>query len=312
MRDDSRTPKQVPLKTLLISALVVLLIAVWLVWWQSDALVARICEPLLADAASRAELLSGAEAASVEEGEPDLAADEAARLLEAVEQRWTELRGVAPSWPADLSSPQECDEVHQDLLALCRDVDSRPYVSERLQGGSICAVMREAAEELAASPPTLSSELKSYATILANVFHLSRTLGRKRVELLRDAMQEERELLEPAAMVLYRWAISREKCAQQTAIRPEQLYEYSGFLLQTVGGQAYLRRRSPDLEGLITFYALMVLDTAIEDGFNPQGVDPRPDIARCRELLAAQPLLFRERYLDLLDDMAQRWEERGG
>ena len=37
---------------------------------------------------------------------------------------------------------------------------------------------------------------------------------------------------------------------RRTAIRLERLYDYSGFLFQTVGGQAYLRRRSPEVEAL--------------------------------------------------------------
>lgn len=312
MTEQPKSPRQVSVKTLAIWGLVVVLIVVWLVWWQSDALLQRVCRPLLAEAEQRAAALEATRPAPGGEA-PERAAEAVAEVerLAELERRWTALRGGEPVWPDDLSSPEDCDAVHQEMLALCREVDALPEIRDRLSSGSICGLVRQAAEQLAAHPPELSSELRSYAAILANVFHLSRTLGRKQVELLRDAMAADAVLDEPGAMILYRWVVSREKCAQGTAIRPERLYEYAGFLLHTVGGQAYLRRRSPEVEGLASFYALMILDRAIEEGFNPQGYDPRPEISRCRKLLESQPLVFRDRYVALLDDMNRRWEAKG-
>jgi hypothetical protein len=77
-----------------------------------------------------------------------------------------------------------------------------------------------------------------------------------------------------------------------------------------MGGQAYLRRRAPRIEALASFYALMILDRAQQDGHNPAGVDPRPEIQRTRALLESEPLVFREHYLVVLDQMAERWKER--
>ena len=36
------------------------------------------------------------------------------------------------------------------------------------------------------------------------------------------------------------------------------LYDYAGFFFNTLGGQAYLRRRTPRVESLVCFYALQV------------------------------------------------------
>ena len=88
------------------------------------------------------------------------------------------------------------------------------------------------------------------------------------------------------------------------------MYAYSGFLFNTMGGQAYLRRRTPRTEALACFYALQVLDQAIAAGHNPEGLDPRTEIPRCRALLDSQPLVFSARYVDTLDRMARRWETR--
>jgi hypothetical protein len=158
----------------------------------------------------------------------------------------------------------------------------------------------------------MTSELKRLETVLGNLFHLFRVLRGERMDRLRRLLREEKSLAEPAAMALYRWLISREDCARsgKTAIRMEPLYDYAGYLFQSVGGQAYLRRRSPDVEALASFYALLIIDRALEQKHNPHGIDPRPEIARTRELLAGRELLFGERYLELLAAMEQRWGDR--
>jgi hypothetical protein len=267
----------------------------------------RICRPLIDAAVARAEPDPGAQLPMIVE---EVAPSAEAREIAERERAWTELNGAPPVWPENLTAPPSCEDVESDLLAVCRELDSRPYVRERLTTGGICTLLRQVGEELAANPPVLTSELGSYATIVANVFHLSRTLGLRRVELLRDAVIQEPELREPAAMALYRWSITRRVCAERTAIRREPIYDYSAFLLTTIGGQAYLRRRSADVEALASFYSLLTLDRAIEDGYNPHGVDPRPSIRRCRELIEGRPLVFRDGYLGILDEMEQRWAAR--
>ena len=219
---------------------------------------------------------------------------------------WVELSGAPPVWPEDLSAVQSCEEINQEVSRVCAALDVR---APALRGaGGACALLEQLAGELAANPPDLSSELRSYDTMLGNVFHLFRVAGRERMKLLQRALVEE-EIAEPAALALYRWAIHHRRCGRgkqklDTAAR----YAYAGFLFNTMGGQAYLRRRSPRVEALACFYALQVLDGAIRDGHNPQGLDPRPEISRCRELALSQPLLFSEKYAEELDEMASRWK----
>ena len=228
------------------------------------------------------------------------------------EERWEAATGQPPVWPEDLTNPQNCEQVEAALARVCSRLDERDYVREVAPVGGACGLIRAVAEELAANPPNISSELESYETILDNVFHLFRVVGRKRLDLLRRIQWEEQELAEPAAMALYRWVVSRETCARSgtTTLRPEPLYDYAGFFFTTMGGQAYLRRRAPRIEALASLYALLIVDRAQQSGLNPAGVDPRPEIQRTRALIETEPLVFREHYLLLLDQMADRWKER--
>ena len=57
MPPESEQPqaKQVPLRTLLVTLLIVALIAVFLVWWKGGEAMDRICRPLIDAAVARAE-----------------------------------------------------------------------------------------------------------------------------------------------------------------------------------------------------------------------------------------------------------------
>lgn len=222
------------------------------------------------------------------------------------ERRWTERFGNAPEWPERLRAPGDCDSVEEAVEVVCDAIDA-----ESGQEGS-CDLLREAAGLLAARPPSVSAELRRHEVVLANTFHMFRVLGRERVRQMRRGLETAPEIREAGALALYRWAVSRSRCdAAEETLRLETLYDYATFLFRTLGGQAYLRRRAPSDEALTCFYALQVVDEAVERGHNPHGIDPRDEIARCRSLLAGRELVFSERYLENLADMARRWETRG-
>lgn len=293
--------KRVRVRSLLGGGLVFAVVIIWLVWWQWDRLVGPPGEPAV-DAAAAAEGPQPAPEAEPPEADP----------ISAAAERWVERVGGAPVWPEDLGSPRDCAAVEADLARLCGVLDATARFRQAALPGGSCGALKEAAAALSSRPPLLESELSSYSSILSNVFHLFRAVGRERIELLRGALADNGDLAEPMALALYRWAVSRESCARsgRPPVRQAVLYDYAGFLLQTLGGQAYLRRRSPEVEALTTFYALLVLDRAQSDGLNRHGIDARPEIRRARTLLAGQPLVFRERYLAILDEMGRRWESR--
>jgi len=293
--------RQVKLRNVMIVVLIGLLLAIWLIWSQWAALRGDPAAPSDPGVASDE---TGAAAAGERESPTAVAG--------AAEQRWTELLGRPPAWPDDVASTTDCESAEADLLRVCADLDSRDSIAAAGVPGGVCGLLREVADELVARPPVLTSELKSYQAIVSNVYHLFRVLGRERIALLRQIVGEDPQLAEPAAMAIHRWLSSRERCTRsgRTAIRLPALYDYAGFLFETMGGQALLRRRTPDTEALVSFYALLILDRADRQGHNPHGVDPRQEIERTRALLAKGPWVLGERYDSMLEEMATRWEQR--
>ena len=254
-----------------------------------------------------------APAAELEPAADDPGSREAETVPPAVEQArsvWEARLGFEPEWPVNLNTPQDCERVERDLQRLCVYLDARPELRDLSDGYGSCDLLKQAADGLAARPPQVSSELRSYETMLSNVFHLSRVLGRKPMRYPSKLLNSQQALAEPLALAVYRWMISREQCLQTTPLDGDVLYAYAGFLFNTMGGQAYLRRRSPRAEGLACFYALQVVDAAQQRGYNPAGLDPRKEIQRCAELLENQPLVFGSEYRANLEDMQIRWEDR--
>jgi len=298
-----RAGKTVRLRTVLTILLVVAIVVTWLALWQWHAIRRAVGGPAAAEAgAAPPPVDAGAADAAISEPKPTPA-----------EAAWADALGAPPRWPGELDQPIDCESAEAELARVCRALDAAAPFDEVSTPGGSCAVLRDAAEALARRPPDVASELASYPTLLANAFHLFRVVGRERMSLLRRALDTRPELIEPAALAGYRWALTRADCARSgsTPIRLEPMYDYAVFLFRTLGGQAYLRRRDPAVEALASFYALLIVDRADREGANPLGVDPRRDVERTRRLIAGSDLVFRDRYLDALDGVAARWAGRG-
>ena len=302
MQDDGRMNT----RNWIIGAVVVVVLAVVLVWamrGRGTQETEQLPEELVQTAPAAALEPSAELAASRPDERPESPADAARR-------RWETRLGFEPEWPANLNAPQDCERVERDLQRLCVYLDARPELRELADGYGSCDLLRQTADALAARPPRVSSELRSYETMLSNVFHLSRVLGRKPMRYPGKLLASQQELAESLSLAVYRWMISRDQCLQTTPLDGDVLYAYAGFLFNTMGGQAYLRRRTPRVEGLTCFYALQVIDSAQQRGYNPDGLDPRKEIERCSGLLEGQPLVFGAEYLANLEDMAIRWEKQ--
>lgn len=225
---------------------------------------------------------------------------------------WKALLGHDPLWPEDFDDPRQCEDIELDLARLCTEIDRRPYRSDDHRVGGTCGLLSEVAEVLAAHPPDSEGEIKRHASLLANIFHLSRTVDGKAFQATRRVLREEEYLVEPLAMTLWRWTASREQCARsgRTSMTEETMYAYAAYLFETFGGRSVLQRRSPRTEALVSFYALLIIDRSDRRGYNPQGVDPTPWLRRTRDLVERQNFHFADEYLTRLDAIAARWSQR--
>lgn len=228
-----------------------------------------------------------------------------------LERQWLEATGSTPEWPGDFDRPADCRAALDRLRTLASRLDRESPPGGRDLPRNAFALMMKTASTLAERTPPIAGLLRDAEAMRLNVTYLYRMLGAARVARIVELVHDRPEMAEPFALAAYRWLRAGGDC--EPGLRPpdpDVQYEYAVFLLRTIGGQAYLRRLDPRLEALVSFYSLLIADHAIERGHNPEGFDPRREMARCRALVRGQPLLFRERYLDVLDGLERRWKDR--
>lgn len=89
------------------------------------------------------------------------------------------------------------------------------------------------------------------------------------------------------------------------------LYEYGGFFINTLGGQAYLFRRDSRLRLLVKYYAILIIDRADSNDMNRHGIDIRVAIeALIDEMAASQVLADQDEYLTKLAALQTKYQSR--
>ena len=227
-----------------------------------------------------------------------------------LEREWVEITGAPPVWPDDFDAPTDCSTALDGLRALSGRVDSGDYARASGVSAGTFELLLDVSESLERRKPTIGMRLDDGGAMRANIAHFVITLGPERLARVIDLSRSQSRMAEPLALNLYQWLRAGQRCPEGMRPPAESVqYDYAAFLLQTIGGQAYLRRRAPRIEALTSFYALLIADHAFQRGHNPHGLDLRPELRRSKALIEGQPLVFRTRYLRVLDEIEARWQK---
>ncbi len=168
----------------------------------------------------------------------------------------------------------EYEKLREDVMIFFDYLDHQDYVrSYKIKGGTY-EHSKKLISKLSASPPVVSGETKDLFSILRNMAHFYRTLGRKNVSLIKNVLSNEKEITEPSMDMLFQWIIMEmERKNSEIKVSLENLYEYAGFFLNTLAGKAYLARRDSKTRILVTYYSILVLDMANKKKLNRHGID---------------------------------------
>jgi hypothetical protein len=218
--------------------------------------------------------------------------------------------------PAAPTAEASCRETHARVADFFSYLDQRTYLAVyELEGGSE-RHFSKLIEKLFANSPVVVRETDSLFTILQNTAHFYRVMGRDNVFLAKDILEGEAAILEPTLADFYRLSLETPDCTgekQAITLPLENLYEYAGFFLNTLGGQSYLFRRAPRIRTLTKYYSVLVIDRADEQGLNKYGIDLRPTLDGLTEEMEAMPnLTSREEYLRTLQNLKIKYQARRG
>ncbi|MBW2107974.1 MAG: hypothetical protein JRI36_04810 [Deltaproteobacteria bacterium] len=221
----------------------------------------------------------------------------------------------APPGPAEPSRETDCTALEGELDAVFSYLDKKAYVRDYALPGGTATVFNEVVRLLTGHLPLVSGEMKDMVSLTRNVAHFFRTLGKDRIDLLKDIMANENDIVEPMTATFFSWFLSCEQCGHDQYRCPslEVLYQYAGFFLNTLAGKSYLLRRDSKLRVLVSYYCVLILDKANEEMLNRHGIDIRDFIYYLfQEISSQKGLVHKKAYLDTLKELRAKYHVSRG
>jgi len=196
------------------------------------------------------------------------------------------------------------------VMAFFSYLDEQPYVQSFHLTGGTYHQWEIAVARLSAKPPIIAGGMDSLYSMMRNVAHFYRVLGKKRILLVKQILKNESAVIEPAMKTFYQWFSMDDKEQGTLQGRPslETQYVYAGYLLNTLGGRSYLLRRGSRVRTLTTYYCVLVLDRANDAQLNSAGIDIRPYIkASINEITNQLGLRYQKDYLARLARLSRKY-----
>lgn len=233
---------------------------------------------------------------------------QASKLID--KEKLTEIFGKETTEAPPEAKEIRCEDIKRGCTAFFNHLDKQPYVqSYGIKEGSE-EFFKQLLLQLSEAPPRVSGEMVELPSLMSNMAHFYRVLGKKRVDLLREILTNESDIMESVVATLYQWAAVCDRCDEKKGACPslKTLYEYAGFFLNTLGGRSYLMRRNAQLRVLGGYYALLVLDRANDATLNRYGIDIRPHLeTTLSEIRSTKGFMHRKQYLETLNALKLKY-----
>ncbi|MDW7773148.1 MAG: hypothetical protein SCH71_09700 [Desulfobulbaceae bacterium] len=246
--------------------------------------------------------------------EQDMDADQLTASREFKENEKIEEPGVPG--PVSTDEPgglqdEECELLGNKLYNFFIHIDSEEYIKPfALQESSQTHFIR-LAYKLLDNPPVVIRESDDLYTILRNMAHFFRIIGKDNIFLIKAILDRERDKIEDVASELYQW-MTMGTCQHdrfEFSAPPEKVYEYAGFFLNTMGGRSYLFRRDSRSRLLVNYYSILIVAGADARGINRYGIDISQFIPQLvQEIEATNQLIYKENYLDQLYGLLEQYQ----
>ena len=206
--------------------------------------------------------------------------------------------------------PLSYPDLEQQIKAFFTYLDEQEYVQAHEFKGGTYKQFQQVLKKLSTNPPNVTAETASLYNLYRNMAHFFRVLGKKRLHLIRDILQNESEILESVMQTFYLWLVY-ETGKEAINGRPtlNEMYAYSGFFLNTLAGKSYLLRRDSKIRLLTTYYSILILDRANDENLNSNGIDIRPHIEFLTKDLQTQiGVIHQKQYLLKLEQLADKYK----
>ena len=202
------------------------------------------------------------------------------------------------------------EEIERRVNSFYSYLDQQQYVKSYKFFSGTKEQFHKIFKMLSRKPPIIPRETDSIDDVLKNVFYFYRVLGKERITLIKDILENESDIIEPLMLTFYFWSTSSDEHAKLDLTRPsiEQLYILACFFLETLGGRSYVFRRDSKVRILTLYYCVLIIDQSNIDGVNPNGVDIRPHLKLISEDMTQQKgLNYKNQYLIKLEMLRKKY-----
>jgi hypothetical protein len=201
----------------------------------------------------------------------------------------------------------DCKQITIQVVAFFHYLDNKAYLIWPGINMRAEELFEQISKKLSAKPPVNVGEMEDINSLVGNVTHFYRVLGKRRIDLIKEILKSESAVIEPAMAVMFAWVTACHKESGQPDLNT--LYQYAHFFLNTLGGRSYLLRREAKLRLLIDYYALLVIDMANDAKLNAYGLDIRPHLDYVFYDISNQKgLMYRQRYLSRLRALQNKYQ----
>ena len=197
-------------------------------------------------------------------------------------------------------------DIERQIMAFFSYLDAQPYIQAYEFTGGSYQQYQIAIKNLSSKLPIIIGEMQSLYSMALNVAHFFRVMGKQRIYVTRQMLQNESEIIESIMKTFYQWYTMDGAGPAILAGRPSPgiMYEYAGYILNTLGGRSYLLRRSPKVRALTTYYCVLALDMANDKELNSKGIDIRPYIkSSMMEVKNQIGLIYQKEYIAKLSEL---------
>lgn len=249
--------------------------------------------------------------ASINKANPHFVRKEGKQPASPPEKKTYAIEKPEPIKPSDLEI--NCSQVAKSVLGFFQHLDEKEYIHQLDMASDTFSVFQGMIRKLSSQPPIPAGEALDTFVIAKNIFYFYRLLDDKEIQLLKEIIQNETDTLELNLDLFYTWFMASNQCPDKNQIRPSMdvLYPYAGYLINSIGGRAYLFRRRVTLRLLLSYYCLLIVHEADKAGKNSYGIDIYPQISMLREEINYhQDLYFQKAYLQKLDDLSNYYLEK--
>jgi len=197
------------------------------------------------------------------------------------------------------------------IASFYQHLDQETYLHEFQVGSPSRVYFSQLAQRMLDTPPLVSGETNDLFSILQNTAHFFRVVGRENILALKAIISHEKDRYEAILAEFYLLSHRPDylESAFNINLKQDALYDYAGFFLTTMGGRLYLFRRDSALRMIVSYYSILIVEEANQQGRNRHGIDLRPAVdSLINELeTGGDQLKLRDQYLDRLYSLKEKY-----